>query len=175
MATIGIHLWYDTILDKFYYKDQFGVTQEFIGSGGGGPSGPLYSTDILDFTPAALAVAKTAPKVILMACNPSAAVRDLVYQDTSVDMKAIVASNNTATEPVIGIILDKPSSTTANVLILGIVSGYSGLTRGSKLFLGIGGTFTHAAPTSGYVQPLGVALSSTQVLFIPSIHRTKRI
>ena len=120
--------------------------------------------------------AQTSRAIILpFDCDAGAAVGDWVYPDPANDLKVLVNSNNTVIEETIGVIYEKPTTTTANVLIMGIATGYSGLTLGGKIFLSTSGVATQVPPTSGYVQVLGVAVSDTDVLIKPSTERVKRI
>ena len=113
--------------------------------------------------------AKTSNRVVdFFDCDASAAVGDLVYQDTTVDQSVIVASNNTTTEPIIGIVFDKSDSTRCRVLFIGVMVGYSGLTRGGKIFLSTLGGVTTTKPATGYMHILGVAVSATEILFLPN-------
>ena len=110
----------------------------------------------------------------LFDCDASAAVGDLVYQDTTTDKKVLVFSNNTNTQQWIGVIKEKPSSTTCNVLLIGLQDGYSGLTRGGAVFISPLGVPTTVRPTTSgqYLHRIGVATSATEVLFLPNNIRT---
>lgn len=112
--------------------------------------------------------------VVTMGCDSSAAVGDIVYQDTSVNDWVVVATNNTDARQVIGAIYSKPTPTTCKVILLGELSAYSGLSTGAKVFLSTSGTPTQTAPATGYVQNLGVAVNSTTILFIANNLRVKR-
>lgn len=120
--------------------------------------------------------AETARKVILrFQCESSANVGDLVYQDTSNDAKVLVNTNNSLVQQTIGIIDSKPDAQLAEVMILGVKSGYSGLTRGGRVFLSTSGSVTTTMPTSGYLHNIGVAISESDILFIPNNIRTKLV
>lgn len=113
--------------------------------------------------------AQTAERVIVtMSCDPSVVVGSLVYQSTSVDNLAIPATDNLGVPQVIGICTNKVNATTAKILLLGIVTGLSGFSVGARIFLSSTGTLTTTRPTTGYLHNLGVALSSTEALFIPN-------
>lgn len=64
------------------------------------------------------------------------------------------------------------SGQNATVYLEGTVTGVSGLTAGSKVFLSgaTSGTVTNTAPSTAgqYVQPIGIALSTTSFTFSPS-------
>lgn len=83
-----------------------------IGGGGGGPS-PLDG---------------------LYTCEASVSVLDAVAQSTTSN-KVILASASDASKEAVGIVLTKPTTTTAMVRGMGEVSGYGGLTPGNMVFL----------------------------------------
>lgn len=110
--------------------------------------------------------------VLLFDCEATAAIGDLVYQDSVVQNKVIVCTDNTTLEPAIGVIIEKPTSTTCNVLVLGLYDGYAGLTIGDKVFLDTDGTVTTGTkPTSGYVQNLGQVVAPDTIFFLPNTTR----
>jgi hypothetical protein len=78
-----------------------------------------------------------------------------------------IASNSTANAPngIFGICFDKSSDTLCRVLFIGRLGGYSGLTVGSALFLQTDGSVGHTVPTTGMVQQIGFAVSSTDAIF----------
>ncbi len=128
-------------------------------------------SDIVDFSDAAQAV----DKVITLYCDVSATVGSLVFQDGTLSEKVTVATSNTDIRPIIGIIKSKPSPAVAKVLLIGVAGGFSGLVKGKNVFISNSGLVTSARPTTGYIQKLGVALSESTVLFIPSTQRVKLI
>ena len=120
--------------------------------------------------------ANTAREIVLrFTCESSAAEGDLVYLDPGSDNRVLVHTSNTVINQTIGVIIGKPSSTDANVLILGKADGYTGLTRSGRIYLGTDGAITQSLPATGYVQKLGVATSDTEILFIPTNERVLRI
>jgi hypothetical protein len=113
--------------------------------------------------------AETARKVIIkFQCLASANVGELVYIDPSNADKVLVQTGNTLANHTIGAIDSKPQATFAEVIVLGVRGGYSGLTIGAKVWLSPSGSVTTTMPTNGYKHPLGMAVSSTEVLFIPT-------
>lgn len=99
-----------------------------------------------------------------------AAVRDLVFISGS--LAATLADNSSiATGPVVALILDKPTATTATLAFAGKIGGFSGLTPGDELFVGsAGGIVTPGSlPNSegNYMQRIGVALNATSILLSP--------
>lgn len=125
----------------------------------------------------ALAVnAKRAEKIVInFACDSGAQVGDLVYADTVTDNKVVSLVNNTTIRHCIGVIENKQQPTVAEVLILGTMDGFSGLTKGNKVWIGASGVPTTSIPTSGYLHNIGTAISSTEILFIPNQIRTNLI
>lgn len=95
-------------------------------------------------------------------------VRDLVYVTGALAADQADA-NDIARGPVYAIVLDKPTSTTATLALGGKIPGFTGLTPGAALFVGTGGAVV-SPPLSatGYAQRVGVAISSTTIVFTPS-------
>lgn len=115
---------------------------------------------------------ETATRIVLtFDCEVTAAVGDIVYQDAGTPTKVIVNSDNTEVQPSVGTIITKLTTTTCEVLVLGIDSGYTGLSIGAKVFLSGSGTTTSTKPATGYVQTLGVAVSTTDIFFQPNATR----
>ena len=113
--------------------------------------------------------AASANRVLIpFACDISTTSGDLVYPDSVTDEKVISATDNTEIKQVIGIVYNKPQTNSCNVLVLGTFDGFSGLTKGDRIFLSTSGSLTTTKPTTGYMHNLGVAISATEVLFIPN-------
>lgn len=76
-----------------------------------------------------------------------------------------ITDNSSATIPngIFGICYAKPSATQAEVMVLGVVPGYVGLTVGAAVFISTLGVPTHTPPSSGMVQQIGFALSTTEI------------
>ena len=53
--------------------------------------------------------------------------------------------------------------------------GYTGLTLGSKVFLGTNGSITTTKPATDYVQTLGTVVSSTQIFFVLNTQRVLQV
>lgn len=72
--------------------------------------------------------------------------------------------------PAVGIALEAAGSD-RKILIYGVyVDSNLSLTRGEELYIGDDGAVTHTVPGSGdFLQRVGVALTSTSVLFMPSL------
>lgn len=102
-----------------------------------------------------------------VACDASLSIGDLVYESLTVDNKVVEVTDNTSAlipNGVLGLCILKPTTTTANILLVGKASGFSGFTRGLALFVQTDGSIGHAVPPTGMVQQLGIASSSTQFI-----------
>lgn len=134
--------------------------------------------------PAAIFGANASLKALLAALNVSyriaslpgqfavpaaVSVRDLVY--TTGAFSADIADNHSvAKTPVIGMVIEKPSTTSATIAYFGMVEGFSGLVPGSDLFLGMsGGIITPPLPSTPgrIIQKIGQALSPAALLLDP--------
>lgn len=92
---------------------------------------------------------------------------DLVYVTGS--FTADLADNDsTSTAPAVGVVIAKPTPTTATLAYFGETS-VGGLTAGVSYFLGEDGGVTATAPSTPgeVVQRVGVAITSTILLFDP--------
>ena len=124
-------------------------------------------------------------KVIVATCQTSDLVGNCVHvagPDTGGIYQVTTADPSDYSKmPAIGVIESKQSSTECLVRVLGeVLALYTSLTPGSTLFVGPGGLLSAAPPvpiTGGYafVQGMGVSLSSTAILLVPSFSMTKRI
>lgn len=129
-------------------------------------------TGFLDLTSAPAPGSQSATRVVLQFnCDVSAAVGDVVYQDSLNDQKVIVAVDNTSVQPAIGVIINKIDPTTCEVLILGLYEGFSGLTIGRAVFLSTSGGISSLDPATGYSHKLGVAVAPDTVFFTPTTTR----
>lgn len=104
-------------------------------------------------------------------CLSSASIRDLVVHSSSFDETVDVIDSNTIPQipfGVFGMIFEKPTPTKCNVLLRGPIGGFTGLVRGSTLFVGTDGKPTSIAPLTGVVQRLGTAISATKIIYDPT-------
>ena len=104
-------------------------------------------------------------------CESSLALRDPVYFDATTPNKVLKPSDNVTSGIIVGFVYQKPSDTTARVIIVGVLDGFSGLTQGSRVFLSATGGVTQTRPVSGITQCIGVACSSTEILVVPNTTR----
>ena len=72
--------------------------------------------------------------------------------------------------PAVGVALEAAGAD-RKILIYGVyVDASLSLTRGEELYVGDDGAVTHTVPGSGdFLQRVGVALTTTSVLFMPSL------
>ena len=112
--------------------------------------------------------------VVSRVCLASVAVGDLALESETIVNGVDSATNNTDIRPVIGLVIEKPTTTTCKVLLQGTVEGYAGLTKARKIFLNTDGTVTSTVTSTGYLQCLGTARDVDTIDFNPQINRVKR-
>lgn len=97
--------------------------------------------------------------------SSSTAIRDLV-KITGPNFVTTIVDNSSTEIPwgILGVVLSKPTPTTAEVVIGGRVGGFSGLTAGSAIFVSPTGTVTHSVPATGTVQMIGFATNSDEII-----------
>lgn len=102
-------------------------------------------------------------------CPIGVVFHDLVY--LTGDMTVDKADNSAiATTPVVGIVVGKPTDTTATLIFFGVVTGFSGLTPGTDVFLGTnGGIIIPPLPSTPgtVIQKIGQVVSPTTLLLDP--------
>lgn len=137
---------------------------------GGAPDQVLTKIDGTDYNtewrdPGTGGAATQAPKLIVtFDTDVSTAVGDLV-KVTGLDFVSRITDNLEATIPngIFGVVTGKPTTNTAQIIFVGIQGGYSGLTTGLPVFVQTDGTAGHLIPTSGIVQQIGFAVSTTEI------------
>ena len=109
-------------------------------------------------------VATESPKLSETFATDVSTVIGALVKISATDTVTKITDNFSTTIPngVFGVVWDKPTTTSAKVLFLGIMSGFSGFSPGAPLFVSISGVPTHAVPTTGMVQQIGFAISSTR-------------
>lgn len=112
--------------------------------------------------------------VVLRNCSISDSIGNLVVESNSLSNGVDSITDNTDVRPVIGIIIEKPTTTTCKVLLQGTLSGFSGLNKANKVFLNIDGTVTSTVVTTGYLQCLGTSIDADVINFNPQLNRVKR-
>lgn len=123
------------------------------GSGSVGPQGPTGPAG------------PPGTPTILFATDAGTVAGDLVRINAANTVTKIT-DNLTATIPngIFGVGLSKPSSLQIEIMFLGVVGGYSGLTTGGAVFISTAGTPTQTPPASGMLQQIGFAISSAQIM-----------
>lgn len=107
-----------------------------------------------------------------LTCDSSVFVGAIVRLNSTTVVNA--QANNVANSEIIGICIEKPTSTSCNVLTCGFTGTiFSGLTAGENYFLSpsSAGQITTSVPTGSgqVVLQIGVALNTQQVVYRPSI------
>jgi len=128
-------------------------------------TGATNVQDIIDILKGISPISGTSTDVTL-SCPPTVAILDAVYivSPGTVDKASAVSI---ATAPALGLVVSKPSPTTAIVRISGEVPGFGGLLTGSTYFLGIipGDILSPPIDAPGHVaQVLGVAANPTTLV-----------
>lgn len=126
-----------------------------------------YDTQWITPTGGGGGIATQAPKLIVtFNTNISTTIGDLVYV-TGQDFVSTTPNNSALIIPngIFGVCITKPTAATAEVLFLGIVNGYSGLSIGLPVFVSPVGVPTQTLPTTGILQQIGFAVSSTEIFF----------
>jgi hypothetical protein len=100
-------------------------------------------------------------------CIAGDAVLDVVYISAA-DTIALADADNASKIPAVGFIVSKDSDTAANVRFAGIVTGFVGLTAGAIYYLSAtAGDITATPPASPHATPVGLAVSTTDLLVLP--------
>lgn len=104
-------------------------------------------------------------------CLASVSVGDLAIADPSNDDTILAIGTNVYDDIVFGVVIEKPSSTTCEVLFSGKVNSLSGLSLGKVVWVGTSGVPTTVKPTTGHQQKLGVAIKSDSMYLSPSLEK----
>ena len=109
-------------------------------------------------------------------CDTSLTEGDTVYISLSDDNFVIKNVNNTdIVPPTIGVVTEKTSLTTCKVLMSGECNLiFSGLSTGKIIFLSTSGGLTTTAPTTGFIQEIGICYENNKAYINPSYVRTKK-
>jgi hypothetical protein len=126
------------------------------------------------FTGSAVIIDKSKSIVDIRDCDSGLAVGDLVWESTAFANAVVEATNNTDSRLIIGICTSKPTSTTAEIMFAGPLSGLTSFAAGKKTYVSTTGQLTSLVPTTGYLQILGNCSDGTQVDFRPSMHHLLR-
>lgn len=110
------------------------------------------------------------------ACGPSDAVLSVVR--LSIANQGCETADYSSHQPVLGIIVNKPSSLVAQVVSLGALKGFSNLQVGARYFLGSSGRLVTPPlgdPSMLYVHPVGVAISQDTLFVQPNWPIVRRL
>ena len=120
----------------------------------------------------AISRVKNRPTSRIMVVDATVAVDDLVYQDTVTANTALKIVNNFPPTPGIGMVISKPTATSAEVVLLGEVNFTIGQ---GNLWIGLTGqlSISTAIPT-GYIQRFGFSFGDGKIFIEPSQNRIKR-
>jgi len=113
------------------------------------------------------------PLVRIMDCALTVAIDDFVYPSSIANNRAVKATTDNTTNPVIGIVRAKPTTTTCEALLVGI-HAYT-INRG-KIWLSSSGGLTLVRPTSPtyeYIQELGWSFGDGYIFINPNLMRIK--
>jgi hypothetical protein len=118
-------------------------------------------------------VADTAAKVtIIYDCDASAAIGDIVVLSQVTPNKVESLTSNVYTGLAIGQIIAKPSSIRAEVQVLGILTAAGGgFSIGLPVFIDASGVLTTTRPTTGSIQVMGIAISTTDYNLMPGTNK----
>lgn len=143
-----------------------GASELYYNDGVAPPLGAATIQDALDAIKGALSSLSTSSVSINFACPIGIAVNDAVYI-SSAGTVSRAAATSLATGPAVGLVVSKPTPTSAVVRVVGEVPGYAGLVAGTRYYLASApGQITATAPSAdgSIIQPLGIAISTTVLL-----------
>ncbi len=95
-----------------------------------------------------------------------------------ITMQGCETADYTSNQPVLGIIVSKPTGLTAQVVSLGALRGFSNLTVGARYFLGPQGrliTPPLTDPNMLYVHPVGTAIAEDTLFVQPNWPIVRRL
>lgn len=107
-------------------------------------------------------------------CNSSANIGDFVFFSLTDEDKVEIAADNNSNGPIAGVISDKPTTDTCNIMVQGEITGLTGLAHGKKVFISTTATATTTRPITNFIQEIGLAISSNKMFFKPEIRRIKK-
>lgn len=102
-------------------------------------------------------------------CAATVSVGDLVVPSELVSGNVESLSSNVYNNLCFGVVISKPTLTTAEVLVSGKLLGLSGLPIGRPLFVGTNGFLTATKPATGHLQTMGISITSSTAFLMPSL------
>jgi len=131
------------------------------------------SPDVLEYVDISTTGSDT--QYVILDCDTSVAVNNLVYVSNYIDNYAVKAIDNKSGSPVIGIVVEKIDSTTAKIQVTNEPNiTYSGLTLGEKVFVSSTGVPTTSLPVGGYIQIIGICKDVNKVFLNVDYRRIKQ-
>jgi hypothetical protein len=113
---------------------------------------------------------ETAAKVAdVFGCAATVAVGDLVVPSEATAGNVEALSSNVYNNLCFGVVVAKPTLTTAEVLVSGKLVGLSALPIGRPLFVGADGKLTAIKPATGHLQTMGISITSSTAFLMPSL------
>lgn len=100
-------------------------------------------------------------------CLSTVAVGHLVMESTNIPNGVDRVVDNVNVVSVIGVVLEKKSTTEAIVLLKGTVSGLAGFTKAQKVFLGTDGAMTSVKPSAGNLHVIAQCTDASVLMFNP--------
>lgn len=108
-------------------------------------------------------------------CESSTSIGDNVYMNPTISDKVEVATDNRNDNPIVGIVIEKLSSSVAKVLLSGECPlVFSGLDKSKPVFLSATGTLNNSAPATGFIQKMGMCLEDNKIFLNIDYMRVKR-
>lgn len=130
-------------------------------------------TGILDLVPSRVQFASKVSDIF--DCEISTQVGDVVRPSDIITNKVISLTDNVYSNLAFGVVLNKPTSTTCEVMISGKLEvGVSGLAFGKVCYIDTDGTITTSVPATGHLQKVGLAIKSDIMFLIPSMEKVVR-
>lgn len=126
---------------------------DWVGAGGGSPIPTETASKVAD----------------VFACLATVAVGDLVVPSELTAGNVETLSTNVYNNLCLGVVISKPTLTTAEVLVSGRLTGLSGLPIGRPLFVGTSGALTAIKPATGHLQTMGMSITSSTAFLMPSL------
>ena len=105
-----------------------------------------------------------------MDCDASVSIGQIVYLSETQNNFAVTHPNNNSPRPFMGIVEDKPTSTTCEVNFGGIIN--TALPRGT-VFASPSGGLQIGYPTSGYTQRMGISFGDGTMFLAPELQRIR--
>lgn len=114
-------------------------------------------------------IATQAPKLIVTFASDELTNAGSFVKVNAINSVTAITSNSFEEIPngIFGVCFSKPTSILAQVMYIGVISGYSGLTVGAPVFVDTNGLPTQTVPLSGIVQQVGFSVSATEIFIYP--------